>query len=146
MASYGFSDHFEAFSSGGFVVDGGLRGGLSAAAAAASLVLDSKKGELVKAPARVGKKGISETKALVALKNHSEAERRRRERINAHLSTLRGLVPCNEKVITAYIIYIYIYVYLYMLFVICFWSVMFILFLVVCFSEKEKLLCLSRPL
>lgn len=96
MASYGFSDHFEAFSSGGFVVNGGLRGGLSAAAAA-SLVLDSKKGELVKAPATVGKKGISEAKALVALKNHSDAERRRRERINAHLSTLRGLVPCNEK-------------------------------------------------
>lgn len=63
-----------------------------------SLVLDSEKGELVKAPARVGKKEISEAKALAALKNHSEAERRRRERINAHLATLRGLVPCTEKV------------------------------------------------
>ncbi|KAF4392603.1 hypothetical protein F8388_012570 [Cannabis sativa] len=62
-----------------------------------SLVLDSKRGELVKAPARVGKKGLSEAKALAALKNHSEAERRRRERINAHLATLRDLVPSNEK-------------------------------------------------
>ncbi|GMN43565.1 hypothetical protein TIFTF001_012763 [Ficus carica] len=74
MASYGFSDHFEAFSSGGFVVNGGLRGGLSAAAAA-SLVLDSKKGELVKAPATVGKKGISEAKAL------QPKDRRRLERL-----------------------------------------------------------------
>ncbi|EEF39866.1 DNA binding protein, putative [Ricinus communis] len=63
-----------------------------------ALVLDSEKGELVKAPApKVGKKGVSEAKALAALKSHSEAERRRRERINAHLATLRGLVPCTEK-------------------------------------------------
>lgn len=75
----------------------GLRNG-SVQALPHSLVLDSEKGELVKAPARVGKKGVSEAKALAALKNHSEAERRRRERINAHLSALRGLVPCTEKV------------------------------------------------
>ena len=63
-----------------------------------TLVLDAEMGELVKAPARVGKKGISETKALAALKSHSEAERRRRERINAHLATLRSFVPRTEKV------------------------------------------------
>ncbi|KAL7161920.1 hypothetical protein ACSBR2_042408 [Camellia fascicularis] len=64
-----------------------------------SLVLDSERGELVKTPpVRVGKKsGVSEEKVMAALKNHSEAERRRRERINAHLGTLRGLVPCTEK-------------------------------------------------
>ncbi|KAJ0963058.1 hypothetical protein J5N97_028180 [Dioscorea zingiberensis] len=33
----------------------------------------------------------------MALKSHSEAERRRRERINAHLTTLRGLIPCSDK-------------------------------------------------
>ncbi|KAF3452099.1 hypothetical protein FNV43_RR08196 [Rhamnella rubrinervis] len=104
MASYGFysissygSDYPRMFdpllhSSGGFSED--LRGG---SALSHSLVLDSEKGELVKAPARVSKKGVSEAKALAALKNHSEAERRRRERINAHLATLRGLVPCTEK-------------------------------------------------
>lgn len=62
-----------------------------------SLVLDSEKGELVKTPVIGGKKGGSDEKAIAALKSHSEAERRRRERINAHLSTLRGLVSCREK-------------------------------------------------
>lgn len=36
-------------------------------------------------------------KAAMALKSHSEAERRRRERINAHLATLRTMVPCADK-------------------------------------------------
>lgn len=63
-----------------------------------SLVLDSEKGELVRAPAtKLGKKGKSEAKAIAALKNHSDAERRRRERINSHLNMLRSLVPCAEK-------------------------------------------------
>ncbi|KAK6797396.1 hypothetical protein RDI58_005098 [Solanum bulbocastanum] len=63
-----------------------------------SLVLDREKGELVKASGRVEKKiGISEGKTIAALKSHSEAERRRRQRINAHLSTLRNLVPSSDK-------------------------------------------------
>ncbi|KAE8667602.1 bHLH106 protein [Hibiscus syriacus] len=36
-------------------------------------------------------------KALAALKNHKEAEKRRRERINSHLNRLRTLLPCNSK-------------------------------------------------
>ncbi|KAK7400664.1 hypothetical protein VNO78_11911 [Psophocarpus tetragonolobus] len=64
-----------------------------------SLVFESDKGELVKCPStsRVGKNEICEAKALAALKNHSQAERRRRERINGHLATLRGLVSSTDK-------------------------------------------------
>lgn len=78
-----------------------LRGGLSSSH---SMVFESEKAsELVKSPAtaRLGKNKneTSEDKALAALKSHSEAERRRRERINGHLATLRGLVASNEKVL-----------------------------------------------
>lgn len=41
-------------------------------------------------------------RALAALKNHKEAEKRRRERINSHLDKLRALLPCNSKVINFY--------------------------------------------
>ncbi|KAK6124201.1 hypothetical protein DH2020_042037 [Rehmannia glutinosa] len=63
-----------------------------------SLVLDAVKGELVNDLGRMGKKiVVSEAKNMAALKSHSETERRRRERINAHFATLRELVPSNEK-------------------------------------------------
>ncbi|KAK1292726.1 Transcription factor bHLH30 [Acorus calamus] len=35
--------------------------------------------------------------AATASKNHREAEKRRRERINSHLQRLRSLLPCNSK-------------------------------------------------
>ncbi|KAD4982451.1 hypothetical protein R6Q59_002060 [Mikania micrantha] len=84
---------------GGFTADCGNVDGLFIKSSE-SLVLDDEKGELVKAQSKVpGKRSGSMTdeKALAALKSHSDAERRRRERINAHLDTLRGLVPCNDK-------------------------------------------------
>lgn len=40
----------------------------------------------------------SERKSTEACKSHREAERRRRQRINTHLSTLRSLLPNAAKV------------------------------------------------
>ncbi|XP_010504585.1 PREDICTED: putative transcription factor bHLH107 [Camelina sativa] len=40
---------------------------------------------------------VSQEKALAAQRNHKEAERRRRERINSHLNKLRKLLSCNSK-------------------------------------------------
>lgn len=47
----------------------------------------------------------NEDRAVAAMRNHKEAEKRRRERINSHLDKLRTLLPCNSKV------YIYIVIY-----------------------------------
>ncbi|KAK8353571.1 hypothetical protein V6Z12_A05G167300 [Gossypium hirsutum] len=107
MAAYSFNNNF---SSGNcysgifdpFSRDLGLcnessHGGSLSVPVPQSLVLDHEKGELVKAPVELKKKSVSEEKIIAALKNHSEAERRRRERINAHLDTLRTLLPCRQK-------------------------------------------------
>ncbi|KZV52714.1 hypothetical protein F511_23177 [Dorcoceras hygrometricum] len=51
----------------------------------------------VKALVKPERKLYGAEKALLALRNHSEAERRRRERINGHLATLRGLIPGTAK-------------------------------------------------
>ncbi|XP_074267757.1 transcription factor bHLH30-like [Silene latifolia] len=45
----------------------------------------------------LGKKKVTETKNVAALKSHCEAERRRRERINGHLANLRTFVPSTDK-------------------------------------------------
>ncbi|PNX84328.1 transcription factor bHLH30-like protein [Trifolium pratense] len=44
-----------------------------------------------------GEKSKSERKSREACKSHREAERRRRQRINAHLSSLRSLLPNTTK-------------------------------------------------
>ncbi|KAK4255589.1 hypothetical protein QN277_008571 [Acacia crassicarpa] len=62
-----------------------------------SLVLDGEKEELVAAPVKLERKIVSTERSVESLKSHSEAERMRRARINAHLDTLRGVVPGAKK-------------------------------------------------
>ena len=47
--------------------------------------------------------GITEVRPGNSSTSHSQAERRRRERINSHLSTLRRLIPSASKVPFAFI-------------------------------------------
>lgn len=82
--------------SDGFEVNNGVNG--SGYGSPLSLVLDRERGELVEAPAKLERKGVSNERSIDALKNHSEAERRRRARINAHLDTLRSVIPGAMKV------------------------------------------------
>ena len=42
--------------------------------------------------------GPAEDRAASASKSHSQAEKRRRDRINAQLATLRKLIPKSDKV------------------------------------------------
>lgn len=63
-----------------------------------SLVLNNERGELMRTLMKPGPKMADSDKALIALRNHSDAERRRRERINTHLATLRTLIPGDNKV------------------------------------------------
>lgn len=45
---------------------------------------------------------IAEDRAASASKSHSQAEKRRRDRINAQLATLRKLIPKSDKVFLSF--------------------------------------------
>ncbi|CAO2199564.1 unnamed protein product [Urochloa humidicola] len=82
---YGFGQLGGASTSPVALVDGGAEAAEEVDAAAAASVEPEQKGDR------------RAEKAAMALKSHTEAERRRRERINAHLATLRTMVPCTDK-------------------------------------------------
>ena len=90
----------------GFLVNSGIRYG---SASSSSLVLDSLRGELVEAPVKSERRGVSSERTVEALKNHSEAERRRRARINAHFDTLRNLIPGATKVCVFVILWLLVF-------------------------------------
>lgn len=87
----------------GYIENHGYKGIVSCGGGS-SLILDNERGEIVRAIANnnckavVDKASANPEKAMLALRNHSQAERRRRERINAHLATLRNIIPGTTKV------------------------------------------------
>ncbi|QHO56941.1 Transcription factor [Arachis hypogaea] len=50
--------------------------------------------------------GFPEDRAASASKSHSQAEKRRRDRINAQFATLRKLIPKSDKIILFFKIHI----------------------------------------
>ena len=45
--------------------------------------------------------GVAEDRATTVSKRHSQAEKRRRDRINAQLAALRKLIPKSDKVLSS---------------------------------------------
>lgn len=92
-------DHLESFEGNYFGFRGVARdiNGASSASSS-SLLLNNKRGEFIMKPRQKMGDADKANKASIALRNHCDAERRRRERINRHLATLRTLTHGTTKV------------------------------------------------